>query len=74
MICAKELIKGAIGIGFHAFSEKVVKPRDPGWGTVKSKEALTKKLISLRVDNEKVAVVYSDIFKGPGAEDVQLGN
>ncbi|MCS5422987.1 MULTISPECIES: sulfurtransferase [Psychrilyobacter] len=65
---AKEHIKGAVGIGFHAFSEKVGKPGDPGWGTIKSKEELTKKLISLGIDNEKIVVLYSDLFKGPGAD------
>lgn len=67
-IHAKEHIEGAIGIGFLAFSDKVGKPGDPGWGTIKSKEDLTKKLISLGVDNEKIVVVYSDVFKGPGAD------
>ena len=65
---AKEHIKGSIGIGFHAFSKKVGKPGDPGWGTIKSKDELSKKLISLGIDNEKLVVVYSDIFKGPGAD------
>ncbi len=65
---AKEHIEGAIGIGFHAFSEKVGKPGDPGWGTIKSKEELTEKLISLGIDNEKTVVLYSDLFKGPGAD------
>ena len=67
-IYAKEHIKGAIGIGFHAFSEKVGKPGDPGWGTIKSKEELTKKLVSLGIYNEKTVVLYSDLFKGPGAD------
>ena len=67
-IYTKEHIKGAIGIGFHAFSEKVGKPGDPGWGTIKSKEELAKKLISLGIDNEKIVVLYSDLFKGPGAD------
>jgi thiosulfate/3-mercaptopyruvate sulfurtransferase len=65
---AKEHIEGAIGIGFHAFSEKVGKPGDPGWGTIKTKEELTEKLISLGIDNEKTVVLYSDLFKGPGAD------
>jgi thiosulfate/3-mercaptopyruvate sulfurtransferase len=67
-IYAKEHIKGAIGIGFHAFSKKVGKPGDLGWGTIDSKDELTKKLISLGIDNEKLIVVYSDVFKGPGAD------
>lgn len=67
-IYAKEHIKGAIGIGFHAFSKKVGKPGDPGWGTIDSKDELTKKLISLGIDNKKLVVLYSDIFKGPGAD------
>lgn len=32
----KEHIPGAISIGLHAFSDKVGKPRDSGWGTIKS--------------------------------------
>uniref|UniRef100_A0A2R5L089 Rhodanese-like domain-containing protein n=1 Tax=Hirondellea gigas TaxID=1518452 RepID=A0A2R5L089_9CRUS len=64
----KEHIEGAIGIGFHAFSRKVGKPGDPGWGTIKSKNALAKTLISLGIDNKKTVVVYSDLFKGPGAD------
>ncbi|MEI6856670.1 rhodanese-like domain-containing protein [Psychrilyobacter sp.] len=67
-IYAKEHIKGAIGIGFHAFSEKVGKPGDPGWGTIKSKDELREKLISLGIDDKKIVVLYSDLFKGPGAD------
>lgn len=65
---AKEHIPGAIGIGFHAFSDKVGKPGDPGWGTIKSKEDLEETLKSLGIDNEKTVVFYSDVFKGPGAD------
>jgi len=67
-IYAKEHIKGALGVGFHAFSKKVGKPGDLGWGTIDSKDELTKKLISLGIDNKKLVVVYSDVFKGPGAD------
>lgn len=67
-IYAKEHIKGAVGIGFHAFSDKVGKPGDPGWGTIKKKEDLKKTLESLGIDNKKTVVFYSDVFKGPGAD------
>lgn len=67
-IYAKEHIKGAIGVGFHAFSKKVGKPGDIGWGTIKSKGELEKKLISLGIDDKKIVVLYSDLFKGPGAD------
>lgn len=64
----KEHIKGAIGIGFHAFSNKVGKPGDLGWGTLKSKEDLADKLVELGIDNQKTVVFYSNVFKGPGAD------
>lgn len=67
-IYAKEHIKGAVGIGFHAFSDKVGKPGDPGWGTIKKKEDLKKTLEGLGIDNKKTIVFYSDVFKGPGAD------
>jgi thiosulfate/3-mercaptopyruvate sulfurtransferase len=65
---ASEHITGAIGIGLQAFSEAVGKPGDPGWGTIKNKEGLQKKLESLGIDNKKTIVFYSDVFKGPGAD------
>lgn len=65
---AKEHIPGAISIGLHAFSDKVGKPGDPGWGTIKNKEDLQATLTALGVDNEKTVVFYSDVFKGPGAD------
>jgi len=67
-IYAKEHIKGAISIGLHAFSDKVGKPGDPGWGTIKKKEDLKKALEALGIDNKKTIVFYSDLFKGPGAD------
>lgn len=67
-IYAKEHIPGAIGIGFHAFSDKLGKPGDPGWGTIKAKEDLQKTLESLGIDNKKQVVFYSDVFRGPGAD------
>jgi thiosulfate/3-mercaptopyruvate sulfurtransferase len=67
-IYASEHIPGAIGIGLQAFSDTVGKPGDPGWGTIKSKEDLQKKLESLGIDNKKTVVFYSDVFKGPGAD------
>ncbi len=65
---AKGHIEGAIGIGLHAFSDKVGKPGDPGWGTIKSKEDLESSLTALGIDNDKTVVVYSNVFKGPGAD------
>ncbi len=67
-IYASEHIPGAIGIGLQAFSDKIGKPGDPGWGTIKNKEDLQKTLESLGIDNEKTVVFYSDVFKGPGAD------
>ncbi|TEB07431.1 putative thiosulfate sulfurtransferase [Pelotomaculum schinkii] len=61
-------IPGAIGIGINAFSDTSGKIGDPGWGTVKNKEDLQKKLESLGIDNKKTVVFYSDVFKGPGAD------
>lgn len=65
---ASEHIPGAIGIGLQAFSDAVGKPGDAGWGTIKNKEDLQKKLASLGIDNKKTIVFYSDVFKGPGAD------
>lgn len=67
-IYAKEHIKGAVSIGLHAFSDKIGKPGDPGWGTIKKKEDLKKALEALGIDNKKTVVFYSDVFKGPGAD------
>ena len=67
-IYGSEHIPGAIGIGLQAFSDAVGKPGDPGWGTIKNKEDLQKKLASLGIDNNKTIVFYSDVFKGPGAD------
>lgn len=65
---ASEHIPGAIGIGLQAFSDKIGKPGDPGWGTIKNKEDLQKTLESLGIDNKKTVIFYSDVFKGPGAD------
>ncbi|MDD4550236.1 MAG: rhodanese-like domain-containing protein [Syntrophomonadaceae bacterium] len=67
-IYAKEHIPGAIGIGFHAFSDKNGKPGDPGWGTIQKKADLEKTLESLGINEEKTVVFYSDVFQGPGAD------
>jgi len=67
-IYSSEHIPGAIGVGFHAFADKIGKPGDPGWGTIKQKEDLQKTLESLGIDNQKTVVFYSDVFKGPGAD------
>ncbi|EJO5348600.1 sulfurtransferase [Clostridium botulinum] len=64
----KEHIDGAISIGLHAFSDKVGKPGDPGWGTIKKKQDLKKTLEKLGIDNKKTVVFYSNVFKGPGAD------
>jgi thiosulfate/3-mercaptopyruvate sulfurtransferase len=64
---AKGHIPGAISIGFKGLSDCNGKPGDKEWGTVLPKEKLTQKLESLGVDNTKLVVAYSDIFKGPGA-------
>ena len=67
-VYAKEHIPGAVGIGLHAFSDKVGKPGDPGWGTVMDKADLKKALEALGIDNDKTVVFYSDVFQGPGAD------
>lgn len=64
----KSHIPGAIGIGLHAFSDKVGKPGDAGWGTIKSKDDLELELIKLGIDDTKTVVLYSNVFKGPGAD------
>lgn len=60
-------IPGAISIGFKGLCDCNGKPGDKEWGTVLPKEKLTQKLESLGIDNTKLVVAYSDIFKGPGA-------
>ena len=67
-IYGKEHIPGAISAGFHAFSNTLGKPGDPGWGTILDKDALTEKLNAFGIDNEKTVVFYSDVFQGPGAD------
>lgn len=67
-VYAKEHIPGAISVGLHAFSNTVGKPGEPGWGTILEKDALTEKLNSLGIDNQKTVVFYSDVFQGPGAD------
>jgi len=67
-IYASEHIPGAIGIGLNAFSDTSGKIGETGWGTIKNKEDLQKKLESLGIDNKKTIVFYSDVFKGPGAD------
>ncbi|MCP3941542.1 MAG: sulfurtransferase [Desulfobacteraceae bacterium] len=60
-------IPGAINIGFMGLCNVKGKPGDSKWGTVLDKEFLVEKLRSLGVTNKSFIVVYSDIFKGPGA-------
>ncbi len=67
-IYEKEHIPGALSLGFHGFSDKVGKPGDPGWGTIKPKDELEEQLTALGIDNEKTVVFYSNVFKGPGAD------
>lgn len=67
-IYSSEHIPGAIGVGFHVFSDKIGKPGDPGWGIIKQKEDLQKTLASLGIDNQKTVVFYSNVFQGPGAD------
>jgi len=64
---AKGHIPGAISIGFKGLSDCKGKPGDKKWGTILPREQLIKKLESLGIDNTKLVVAYSDIFKGPGA-------
>lgn len=64
---AKGHIPGAVGIGFKGLSGCEGKPGDKEWGTILPREQLIKKLESLGIDNTKLVVAYSDIFKGPGA-------
>ncbi len=64
---AKGHIPGAIGIGFKGLSDTKGKPGDKEWGTILPKDRLTKKLESLGIDDTKLVVAYSNIFKGPGA-------
>lgn len=61
-------IPGAINIGFQGLSKTEGKPGDKGWGTSLHKEELKKKLESLGINNDKLVVAYSDVFKGPGAD------
>jgi len=65
---SKSHIPGSIGIGFHAFSDKVGKPGDAGWGTIKAKSDLEETLTDLGIDDSKTIVLYSNVFKGPGAD------
>ncbi len=64
---AKGHIPGAVSIGFKGLSDCKGKPGDKEWGTILPREQLIQKLESLGVDNTKLVVAYSDIFKGPGA-------
>ncbi|MGE5627407.1 MAG: sulfurtransferase [Solirubrobacterales bacterium] len=67
-VYAKEHIPGAVSIGIQAFSDKSGKIGDANWGTIMSKEKLTSALEALGVDNKTTVVLYSDLFKGPGAD------
>ncbi len=60
-------IQGAVSIGFKGLSNCAGKPGDKKWGTILDKGKLTKKLGELGINNDSFVVVYSDIFKGPGA-------
>ncbi|WP_051012499.1 sulfurtransferase [Desulfobacula toluolica] len=65
-VYGKGHIPGAVSIGFKGLSNCMGKPGDKEWGTILPKDRLTKKLESLGIDNNKLVVAYSDIFKGPG--------
>lgn len=67
-IYEKGHIPGAIGTGFHSFSQIEGKPGDPLWGTTLDKEALTKKLESYGVTNDKLVVFTSNVLPGPGPD------
>lgn len=67
-IYQKGHIPGAIGVGFHGFSQIVGKPGDPLWGTTLDKEELTKKLESYGVTNDKLVVFTSNVLPGPGPD------
>ncbi len=67
-VYAKEHIPGAINIGVQAFSDKTGKPGDPNWGIILPKDKLKAALEALGVDNTTTVVLYSDLFKGPGAD------
>lgn len=67
-IYAKEHIPGAVSIGIQAFSDKTGKPGDANWGTILDKAKLKAALEALGIDNTTTVVLYSDVFKGPGAD------
>lgn len=64
----KTHIPGAVGIGFHAFTDTSGKPGDPLWGTLVDRVQLEKNLQKIGYDPNKTVVFYSDVFKGPGAD------
>lgn len=64
---AKGHIPGAVSIGFKGLSDCTGKPGDKEWGTILPKDKLKQKLESLGINDTKLVVAYSDIFKGPGA-------
>lgn len=61
-------IPGAVNIEIHSFSNISNKIGEPGWGTILGKDDLKKKMESLGINNDKTVVIYSDVFKGPGAD------
>lgn len=61
-------IPGAVNIGFHFLSKTVGRPGDPGWGTSLPIDRLENKLRELGVNDDSTVVLYSDMFKGPGAD------
>lgn len=67
-VYAKEHIPGAVNIGIQAFSDKSGKIGEANWGTILPKEKLTAVLEAIGVDNKTTVVLYSDVFKGPGAD------
>ncbi len=67
-VYGKGHIPGAVHVGFHFFSKTVGRPGDPGWGTSLPIEELGPKLRELGINDDSIVVLYSDMFKGPGAD------
>jgi thiosulfate/3-mercaptopyruvate sulfurtransferase len=61
-------IPGAVNIGFQGLCKTEGKPGDEGWGTILDREDFINKLGQLGINNDKLVVAYSDVFKGPGAD------
>jgi len=64
----KKHIPGAIGVGWHKFSQVDGKPGDPLWGTSLEKAELKEMLESFGVTNDKLVVFTSNVLPGPGPD------